>query len=56
MQCYSVERCGIPTLSKTQYIGSAQPDPAYIGLIYLYRLSFLSGRGQQTFDRDYTLQ
>jgi len=39
----------------TQQVGRAQHGPTYNGPIYLYRLSILSGRAQQTFSRAYAL-
>jgi len=42
-------------VTMTQQVGRAQHGPAYNGPIYLYRLSILSGREQQTFSRVYAL-
>jgi len=39
----------------TQKVDRAQHGPTYNGPIYLYRLSILSGRAQQTFSRAYAL-
>jgi len=38
-----------------QQVGRAQHGPTYNGPIYLYSLSILNGRAQQTFSRAYTL-
>jgi len=38
-----------------QQVSRAQHGPTYNGPIYLYRLSILSGRAQQTFSRVYVL-
>ena len=39
----------------TQQVGRTQHGPTYNGPIYLYRLSILSGRSQQTFSMAYAL-
>jgi len=46
---------GVTRPNMTQKIGRAQHGPTYNGPIYLYRLSILSGRTQQTFSRTYAL-
>jgi len=42
---------GITRPNMTQQVSRAQHGPTYNGPIYLYRLSILSGRVQQTFSR-----
>jgi len=46
---------GITRPNMTQQVGRAQHEPTYNGPIYLYRLSILSGRAQQTFRRAHAL-
>jgi len=46
---------GVTRPNMTQQVGRAQHGPTYNGPIYLYRLSILSGRAQQTFSMAYAL-
>jgi len=46
---------GITRPNMIQQVSRAQHGPTYNGPIYLYRLSILSGRAQQTFSRTYAL-